>query len=183
MAVRAAPRLIKRNLQVIQGNIDVVKAFAAQWHSVLEFSPPVAGSVAFPRTEHGVVLQELCLALPGGQYLFLPSIKENASINPLRPSEGSKALSLLPVHCARLKQQFMDIVAATHKERISRGVSVIESFADEIVAACGVLILPASVYGHENSTQSGHFRLGLGRKNLNECLDRLGQHLQKVLGA
>ncbi|KAF5833925.1 pyridoxal phosphate-dependent transferase [Dunaliella salina] len=131
IAVRAAPRLIARNLQTIRDNIDAVKAFAAQWHSVLEFSPPQAGSVAFPR----------------------------------------------------LKQQFMDIVAATHKEGIQKGVSVIESFADEVVAECGVLILPASVYGHESSTHSGHFRLGLGRRNLQECLKRLGQHLEKALGA
>lgn len=48
-----------------------------------------------------------------------------------------------------------------------------------MVRGCGVLLLPATVYDHAACTQAGHFRIGLGRANVPECL----QHLRDFLVA
>ncbi len=46
----------------------------------------------------------------------------------------------------------------------------IEAFASALVESQGVLILPGTVYGHAGN----HFRLGLGRRNFPQALERLG---------
>lgn len=51
----------------------------------------------------------------------------------------------------------------------------VESFCDELVRSAGVLLLPGSVYDDEDN----HFRLGLGRKNLPEAVERLEDFLGK----
>jgi aspartate/methionine/tyrosine aminotransferase len=45
----------------------------------------------------------------------------------------------------------------------------VEEFCDDLVKKAGVLLLPASMYGEE----SNNFRLGLGRKNLPQAVERL----------
>ena len=45
----------------------------------------------------------------------------------------------------------------------------IDDFARELVDEEGVLILPGSVYEHAGN----HFRLGFGRRNMPEALERL----------
>lgn len=49
----------------------------------------------------------------------------------------------------------------------------IDDFADALVRQTGVLLLPGSVYGYPGN----HFRLGLGRTNLPEALERLERFL------
>lgn len=50
-----------------------------------------------------------------------------------------------------------------------RGAEPIEAFAQALVEREGVMLLPGSVYDY----QGNHFRLGLGRRNLPEALERL----------
>ena len=50
-------------------------------------------------------------------------------------------------------------------------------FCERVVRGCGVLLLPATVYDHAGCTEAGHFRIGLGRANVPECL----QHLRAFL--
>ena len=45
--------------------------------------------------------------------------------------------------------------------------------------SAGVLLLPATVYDHTPSIAAGRFRVGLGRKNVPECLKVLEQFLEK----
>jgi aspartate/methionine/tyrosine aminotransferase len=45
----------------------------------------------------------------------------------------------------------------------------VERFAAELIEAEGVVLLPGTAYGHDGN----HFRLGLGRRNLPEALERL----------
>jgi len=50
-----------------------------------------------------------------------------------------------------------------------------ESFCDKVVREAGVLLLPGSVYDDTDN----HFRLGLGRKNLPQAVNRLEGYLCK----
>jgi aspartate/methionine/tyrosine aminotransferase len=52
----------------------------------------------------------------------------------------------------------------------------VEKFCDELVKKAGVLLLPGSVY----DDSSNHFRLGLGRKNLPQAVERLEEFLIEV---
>lgn len=52
----------------------------------------------------------------------------------------------------------------------------IEKFCDRVVRGCGVLLLPSTVYGHtpdQAEEDRGRFRVGLGRRDLAECIDQL----------
>ena len=48
----------------------------------------------------------------------------------------------------------------------------IDKYCARLLKATGVLLLPATLYEHEESTDRGHFRLGLGRSNFAECMDK-----------
>jgi aspartate/methionine/tyrosine aminotransferase len=50
-----------------------------------------------------------------------------------------------------------------------RGALPIEQFTERLVQSAGVLLLPATVYDYPGH----HFRLGLGRTNTAEALERL----------
>ncbi|HSJ89148.1 MAG TPA: aminotransferase class I/II-fold pyridoxal phosphate-dependent enzyme [Anaerolineales bacterium] len=52
----------------------------------------------------------------------------------------------------------------------------VEDFCDQLVRIAGVLLLPGSVYDDSNN----HFRLGLGRKNLPQAVERLDEFLSKL---
>lgn len=49
----------------------------------------------------------------------------------------------------------------------------VETFCDDLVRTAGVLLLPGSVYDDTRN----HFRLGLGRKNLPQAVERLEMYL------
>lgn len=51
----------------------------------------------------------------------------------------------------------------------------VETFCDDLVKKAGVLLLPGSVYDDARN----HFRLGLGRKNLPQAVERLEGYLTK----
>jgi aspartate/methionine/tyrosine aminotransferase len=51
----------------------------------------------------------------------------------------------------------------------------IEDFCDDLVKKAGVLLLPGTMYDESNN----HFRLGLGRKNLPQAVERLEEYLLK----
>ena len=51
----------------------------------------------------------------------------------------------------------------------------VETFCDKLVKEAGVLLLPGSVYDDSRN----HFRLGLGRKNLPEAVEKLEGYLIK----
>lgn len=52
----------------------------------------------------------------------------------------------------------------------------VETFCDDLVKKAGVLLLPGSVYDDARN----HFRLGLGRKNLPQAVERLEGYLTKL---
>jgi aspartate/methionine/tyrosine aminotransferase len=51
----------------------------------------------------------------------------------------------------------------------------VEKFCDELVWKAGVLLLPGTVYDDSND----HFRIGLGRKNLPQAVERLDRFLSR----
>jgi len=50
-----------------------------------------------------------------------------------------------------------------------KGSESVDDFAQRLVRDKGVLLMPASIYSHT----SNHFRIGFGRKNMGQALDRL----------
>lgn len=54
----------------------------------------------------------------------------------------------------------------------------VESYCDRVVREAGVLLLPGSMYDDAGN----HFRLGLGRKNLQQAVRRLEEFLQRETG-
>eukprot|EP00879_Flechtneria_rotunda_P030073 GHRR01032606.1.p1 GENE.GHRR01032606.1~~GHRR01032606.1.p1 ORF type:complete len:145 (+),score=32.73 GHRR01032606.1:162-596(+) len=59
----------------------------------------------------------------------------------------------------------------------------IDKWCKQVVEECGVLLLPASIYDHGDSSDKGHFRIGLGRTNMPECLKQLDKWLVSKYGA
>ena len=55
-----------------------------------------------------------------------------------------------------------------------RGAEGIDAFNERLVAEQGVLLLPGRVYGYGD----GRFRIGFGRRNLPEAVERLDRHLR-----
>ncbi len=51
----------------------------------------------------------------------------------------------------------------------------VENFCDDLVRKAGVLLLPGSMYDDSRN----HFRVGLGRKNLPQAVDKLEEYLSK----
>ena len=52
----------------------------------------------------------------------------------------------------------------------------VEDFCDDLVRKAGVLLLPGTMYDESNN----HFRLGLGRKNLPQGVERLEEYLLRI---
>ena len=50
----------------------------------------------------------------------------------------------------------------------------IEEFCDDLVKQAGILLLPGSIYGDPGN----HFRIGLGRKNFPQAVERLEEYLK-----
>ncbi|WP_010297967.1 aminotransferase class I/II-fold pyridoxal phosphate-dependent enzyme [Candidatus Odyssella thessalonicensis] len=54
-----------------------------------------------------------------------------------------------------------------------KGSEVIDSFCERLVQEKGVLLMPASIYNYE----SNHFRIGFGRWNMPQCLEKFREFL------
>ena len=53
----------------------------------------------------------------------------------------------------------------------------IEDFCDKVVREAGVLLLPGTMYDDTGN----HFRVGLGRKNLPQAVERLEMYIRTLL--
>ncbi len=53
----------------------------------------------------------------------------------------------------------------------------VEEFCDDLVRKAGVMLLPGTMYDDSNN----HFRIGLGRKNLPQAVQRLEEYLLKIV--
>ena len=54
-----------------------------------------------------------------------------------------------------------------------KGSGTSDAFCNRLVNKNSVLLMPASIYNHD----SNHFRIGFGRKNMPECLEKLKEYL------
>jgi aspartate/methionine/tyrosine aminotransferase len=100
MALRAREQVLARSLGLIRANLARVESAMAELAGAIDWLPPRAGSIAFPRWKGG---------------------------------------------------------------------GPVERFTTRLVETEGVLLLPGTVYGDAHN----HFRLGLGRENAPEALERL----------
>lgn len=129
-------------------------------------------------------------------YEKMASLKDYTTICNSAPSEflaevamrNRKKLAERSINIIKQNLTIIDDLFARHSSRFSwtrpqagsmafprylRGD--VEKFCDALVKQAGVLLLPGTVYDHSNN----HFRLGLGRKNLPQAVERLEQFLGK----
>ena len=104
LALRNKEKIIKRNLEIIQGNLTILNKFFGKYQDIFNWSAPRAGTIAFPSFKIDINTESLCLAL---------------------------------------------------------------------VENHGVMLLPSTVYDCGNK----NFRIGLGRKNMKECLSKFEKYL------
>jgi aspartate/methionine/tyrosine aminotransferase len=104
IALRAREQVLARSLGLIRANLRLVEETMRGLAEFIDWIPPQAGSICFPRWRGGDV----------------------------------------------------------------------EAFTEGLVQAQGVLLLPGSVYDYPGS----HFRLGLGRENISEALERLVRYVR-----
>lgn len=131
--------------------------------------PPVLAGVA--RLKHYTTI---CNAAPS-EVLALIGLRARAAL-------WERSRRIVAANLARLDRFF-----AEHAARVTwvrpragtvafprlRGDVPIDRFAEELVAAEGVLILPGTVFDHPGS----HFRIGFGRANMPESLARFERFL------
>ena len=60
IGLRAAGKLLQRNLAIIEANIDAFTAFCVLYKDVIEFHAPAAGSIAFARLLTGEPIEAFC---------------------------------------------------------------------------------------------------------------------------
>jgi aspartate/methionine/tyrosine aminotransferase len=60
IALRAADRIIRRNLDIIAANLTSAKGFCDRFPDLFAWIPPLAGSVAFPRLKANVAVSDFC---------------------------------------------------------------------------------------------------------------------------
>lgn len=53
MAIRAAPKLLKRNVEIVKHNLTVAEKFFEKWHDRLHWIKPMAGSVSLMKLDRG----------------------------------------------------------------------------------------------------------------------------------
>jgi aspartate/methionine/tyrosine aminotransferase len=79
MALRSKDTLLKRSLEMIRSNLDLVEALMAEWGQFFEWIPPQAGSICFPGWRGEGTAAQFCerlvesegvLLLPGDVYDF-----------------------------------------------------------------------------------------------------------------
>lgn len=61
VALRAQQRILIRNMEIIAKNLEEAELFFAQFPHLLEWLPPQAGSIAFPRLVAAVPVDEFCM--------------------------------------------------------------------------------------------------------------------------
>ena len=56
------------------------------------------------------------------------------------------------------------------------GIGSVERFCQGVLEQQGVMLVPGDVFGFPGN----HFRIGLGRKNLQEALEHVGEYLKTL---
>ncbi|MDR3577794.1 MAG: aminotransferase class I/II-fold pyridoxal phosphate-dependent enzyme [Anaerolineaceae bacterium] len=131
-------------------------------------------------------------------YQHMAGFKDYTTICSSAPSEFLSALALR--HAGQIIQRNLQIIQANltlleefflrHASRFEwqppragpiafpalRRAQDSGAFAEQLVAASGVLLLPGSNY---DPRYNSHFRIGFGRKNMPECLALLDEYLQR----
>jgi aspartate/methionine/tyrosine aminotransferase len=107
IALRSKEKILRRNLNIIKGNLRIAEDFFASYNNIFNWLAPQAGPIAFPKLEADILIDEFC---------------------------------------------------------------------KKLVEDKNVMLLPGSVF----SSRGNHFRLGLGRRNFKEGLERVEEFVQKI---
>ena len=152
IGLRAGKKIVQQNLAIIEANVAHFEAFCKRHSNVMAVNAPAAGSVAFARLLTGEPIEAFCVRLvdKAGEEHLLYYL--------------SSCIAALPVR----KMSFSEL----------------QRWSPLLLPSCGmhtagVLLLPATVYNHTPSIADARFRVGLGRRNMPECLRVLEDFLEK----
>jgi aspartate/methionine/tyrosine aminotransferase len=107
LALRNAPAIVERNLQIIRKNLDHLEVFFGSHTDLFHWYRPKAGSIAFPTLLKGTV-DEFCTDLVNNAgVLLLPGTLYNSGLNSFRVGFGRKnvpeALQKLEEHLRKAR--------------------------------------------------------------------------------
>lgn len=71
IALRHKERIIKRNLEIIKSNLNLLEQFFINYKDLFEFIKPKAGTIAFPKIKFNSDIEKLCIDLVEKQGVFL----------------------------------------------------------------------------------------------------------------
>ncbi len=94
VALRQREQIVKRNLNIIRANLDLLDLFFAQLKDVFVWQRPRACSTAFPRLREGISAQALCIGAVEKQgVLLLPSVNYDYGDSHFRIGYGRKNMA------------------------------------------------------------------------------------------
>lgn len=184
MALRQHERIASGNRELIRTNVVAADGFFEKRADVFEWHSPTAGSIAYPRCvlRWPVHLRTLASDMAAIRHMTYVVVHCGARIAGL--PLGCRATPFLP---SRFLQTCQTLTRADEGgacscdwtslplRRLKRCPQGIEAWTEALLQEAGVMLLPATVYGHEESKAQHHFRLGLGRRNFKACLGKLGE--------
>lgn len=95
IALRNKDKIIRRNLELINGNLNILNAFFEKHKNIFDWKQPKAGTIGFPSLKIDINADEFCERLiEKSSVMLLPSTKYNYGNKNIRFGFGRKNMTL-----------------------------------------------------------------------------------------
>jgi aspartate/methionine/tyrosine aminotransferase len=119
IALRARNKILKRNLDIIGGNLKVLDEFFADYAGLFDWYRPNAGSIGFPKLKANVDIADFCLDLVERKgVMLLPSAVYDLRSNNFRVGFGRKNM---PEALAKLEEYLKEYYAKSTNSFLIKG--------------------------------------------------------------
>ena len=93
MGLRSKDQILKRNLEIIQGNLNKLDQFFKKYENFFEWYRPKAGPIAFPKLKKRIRVSHFCEDLVGKNgVMLLPAEVYDFDVNHFRIGFARKNL-------------------------------------------------------------------------------------------
>ncbi len=93
LAIRNKEKIFKRNAQIISDNLKILDIFFNKYKGIFNWSPPKAGTIAFPGIKLNIDIEKFCVDLIEKKGIFLlPSTKYDFGNKHFRIGFGRKSM-------------------------------------------------------------------------------------------